>query len=604
MSGYRDLPRGTLHTQEGDSPLATGRWATPDEIAEMAYKPGDLLLGTLPVPSTEAAIRIEELREQQALIAIDTARDPDLRSAEIDALEDEIVALSETDLLEIGIDDDRHHLLVAGTRAGKTTTVLIPNLLRYPGSVIATDPKGQLASSTALHRAKPTKEGGLGQRVLVMDPYGTSKLPKDQHATWNPLDLIDEQDDEALDKAAGIAEALTVRTNTENAHFDDSSRMWLKGLILFTAERHNGKATRTLITVYDYLMRGAPLERQRNVDSIPDAGDLTPFQYLLEMMRRSDAFDGVVAGAAESLLTMGDRERGSVLSTARRSMEFLERRPMRRLFASSSFNIDDLKTDPKGVSLYLCLPPQRMHDCGRFLRMMISSVLERMYEIEEEPATGHPVLAMLEEFPVLGHMPLIEQAAGYAAGFGLKLMIVIQDLTQLQRHYREGWETFIGNAGCIQAFANNDLTTLEYLSKKLGECEITQTTHNISTSTALSTNDPSAQAQMQGLMSDRGEAAILANPLALLADPATAGTSTTTTESWNMQDVKVGLLDPEAIARVFARSSRQQILLKSGERAAIVGRMHVRAEENSHPYELGCIASGQDQINNGPLKQS
>ena len=130
------------------------------------------------------------------------------------------------------------------------------------------------------------------------------------------------------------------------------------------------------------------------------------------------------------------------------------------------------------------IEPQHMHDCGRFLRLMIAMMLERMYAIEGPPASGHPVLAMLEEFPVLGHMSLIEQAAGYAAGFGLKLMIVVQDLTQLKRHYREGWETFIGNAGCIQAFGNNDQTTLEYLSKKVGECMVSQTTQNISTASS------------------------------------------------------------------------------------------------------------------------
>lgn len=572
MAGYYDLPRGTTHTQEGDSPLATGRWATPDEISEMAWKPGDLLLGTLPVPSAEAVLQIDELRLQQAAIAIDTARDSDTRRAEIDALEEQIIALSQTHELEIGINDDRHHMVIAGTRAGKTTTILIPNLMRYPGSVVATDPKGQLAQSTAAHRSKPVSEGGIGQICFVMDPYRTSRLPQVQCATWNPLDLISAEDDEALDRAAGIAEALTVRTNSENTHFDDSSRMFLKGLILFVADRHQGKATRNLPQVYDYLMRGAPLEQQTNKDGIKDAEQLSPFQYLLLLMRKSEAFGGVVAGAAESLITMGDRERGSVLSTARRSMEFLERKPMRRLFASSSFDIDDIRKAPNGVSLYLCLPPQRMHDCGRFLRLMIASALERIYEIEEEPATGHPVLALLEEFPVLGHMPLIEQAAGYAAGFGLKLMIVIQDLTQLKRHYREGWETFVGNAGCIQTFANNDATTLDYISQKLSECEVTQVTRNVSTASSASSSDASAHQQVQSLMATRGEAGILTAPLGLLADPVSTGSSVSTTESWNTQNTRTPLLLPGEVQQCLAREEGNQIVLVAGSPPMLLHR--------------------------------
>lgn len=564
MTRYRDLPRGTDRC-EGDSPLATSRFATPVEIAQYTYETGDIFLGTLPVPSSDAALEIDELRALQESIAADTARGSDQRSFEIDALQDQIDELAETDLMEVGIRDDRHHLIVAGNRAGKTSTILIPNLLRYPGSVIASDPKGELAASTAAHRSKPITEGGLGQTTFVMDPYGTSKLPIEQMATWNGLDLIDDEDDLGIDVAASIADALIVRTNAENEHFDDSARILIKGLILFVAATHKGRATRNLISVYEYLMRGAPLEMERDRKGPPQKDDPTPFEYLLGLMKRTEAFDGVIVGAAEALLSMGDRERGSVLSTARRSMEFLERRPLRRLFASSSFDLDGLKTDPKGVTLYLCLPPQRMHDCGRFLRLMIAMMLERMYAIEGPPASGHPVLAMLEEFPVLGHMTLIEQAAGYAAGFGLKLLIVVQDLTQLKRHYREGWETFIGNAGCIQAFGNNDQTTLEYISKKAGECMVTQTTSNVSHASTTSLSDPSAQAQMQGLMATRGEAGILTGPLGLLADQAASGTSTSTTQSWNTQEMRTPLLLPDEVQAFLSREGGNQLVLINGE---------------------------------------
>ena len=71
----------------------------------------------------------------------------------------------------------------------------------------------------------------------------------------------------------------------------------------------------------------------------------------------------------------------------------------------------------------------------------------------------HPVLFVLDEFAVLDHMESIEKAAGQIAGFGVKLWPVIQDLTQLQRDYKEAWETFMGNAGLMTFFGNTDLTT-------------------------------------------------------------------------------------------------------------------------------------------------
>jgi type IV secretion system protein VirD4 len=47
--------------------------------------------------------------------------------------------------------------------------------------------------------------------------------------------------------------------------------------------------------------------------------------------------------------------------------------------------------------------------------------------------------------------------------------VIVQNLGQLKRHYKDGWETFIANAGVITAFGNADLETLEYISKKLGQ---------------------------------------------------------------------------------------------------------------------------------------
>lgn len=143
----------------------------------------------------------------------------------------------------------------------------------------------------------------------------------------------------------------------------------------------------------------------------------------------------------------------------------------------------------------------------------------------------------------------------------------------LKRHYRDGWETFIGNAGCIQTFANNDQTTLEYLSKRLGGCEVMQLTRNTSSSTAISSNHPGANHQMQSLMAGRGEAGVLTSPLSLLIDPESSGHGTTTTESANAQMVRTPLLLADEIASLFARETSAQIVLINGQPPMCLRRM-------------------------------
>jgi type IV secretion system protein VirD4 len=113
----------------------------------------------------------------------------------------------------------------------------------------------------------------------------------------------------------------------------------------------------------------------------------------------------------------------------------------------------------------------RMGTHYRWLRLVIQLALAAL-ERTRVPRGELPVWFVLEEFPALGHMRSIETAAGLMAGFGVKLWSVLQDLTQLQTHYPKSWETFLGNAGVLQAFGNADITTTECLSKRLGATQV------------------------------------------------------------------------------------------------------------------------------------
>ncbi|MBK8208674.1 MAG: type IV secretory system conjugative DNA transfer family protein [Rhodospirillales bacterium] len=90
----------------------------------------------------------------------------------------------------------------------------------------------------------------------------------------------------------------------------------------------------------------------------------------------------------------------------------------------------------------------------------------------ERAKPRHPVLFLLDEMPTLGAMDAISGAAGLMAGFGVKLLFVMQDLSQLQHLYDKTWETFLGNAGCLQFFGNTDITTLDHIGRRLGQTKV------------------------------------------------------------------------------------------------------------------------------------
>lgn len=573
MSFVPSPPRGLSDCNIG-ARLATARWGTSKEAAAHAYQPGDIFLGTIPVPTPEAEDALAELDAFRALLLEDRALDEAWKAAQLGTIGNHAALLARTSLLAIGTGDDRHLITEAGTRSGKGTSCIVPALCLFPGSALVLDPKGENARLTATRRGAGSAYcQGMGQEVVILDPYNTSRRPPGMRASWNPLDLLALDDLEMVDKAASIAEAMMIRAKGADAHFDESALGFIKGLILFVVVLNDTDTEdappRNLLSVYDLLMRGA------HADLNPDRVNPQPsdaLMLLLFQMMEVNALDGIVAGAASALLDMGDKERGSVLSTARRNLAFLERPAMRAVLKDSSFNLDHIKTAPEGLTLYLCLPQQRMESCGRWLRLMITAALERVYAIEEEPATGHPILFLLEEFASLGHMAAIETAAGYAAGFGIKLWVIIQDLSQLKRHYNEGWETFVGNAGTIQAFGNSDVTTLEYLSKKLGEVEVTQRVQSVTTSLTAASNDPGDGSRMQSLLQNRGALSFI-NPFSLAFDDSGTSQSASTTTANNEQVSRAPLMLPDEIERFFRREALAQLVCLKGLPPLILERV-------------------------------
>jgi len=405
LSIFDGFPRGVPGRAARNAPLATAAWGSDAPL----YRTGDLFLG---------------LDDQGR---------------------------------EVGYGDDRHAVTVAGSRAGKGRTVIIPNLFRWPGSCVVTDPKGENASVTALHRSKRS-----GHEVAVLDPCRTADVPESLRVSFNPLDLIDAQDDDAIDLAAAIGDAVMVGSGDgKDVHWNESARQVFEAVLLHVAATEEGPQ-RSLARVRQLLILGDPnhadiLTRIARAED-KDAEPVTPFAALWSAMTNSEAENeavrDVIAGAANSVLEMGDNERGSVLSTARRNSKFIDSPWMRRCLEggqqSRRLDIDALKAAKDGLSVYLCLPARFIPTHARFLRLVLNLMLFRM-ETQglSQSACGHPVLFILDEFAALGRMEAIEKAAGLMAGFGVKLWPFLQDLGQLKRHYKEAWETFLGNAGVL-----------------------------------------------------------------------------------------------------------------------------------------------------------
>ena len=138
----------------------------------------------------------------------------------------------------------------------------------------------------------------------------------------------------------------------------------------------------------------------------------------------------------------------------------------------SDFRFQDMKHNP--MTVYLVLPADRLGTFGRWLRLLVQqSITMNARNIETEPKK--PILFLLDEMAALGRLSMVEQAFGLMAGFGMQLWGIVQDVSQLERIYDKGWETFVGNSGVLQYLGSRDVKTADYFSKLCGVSTIVKT---------------------------------------------------------------------------------------------------------------------------------
>lgn len=465
----------------------------------------------------------------------------------------------------IGVEDDRHIFTVASSRSGKGVSLLILNLLNMTNSVFILDPKAELTATTALYRAMT-----LGQKVCVIDPCHIANIPQALRGKYNPLLDLDIHSPRITTDVGALVDTLLISNGDNDTFWRESARTFIKGVILWMlGVAGDNKELRSFKLLYELATLGMP----------DDEGNYSTETLLLNMKAATHLFNGAVAAAATRLLDTGDNERGGILSTARLNLEFLEDQDILDVLSESTIDLAELKTNPKGVSVYVVLPERYMATHSRFLRLMVASVLQIMEKtpkiLDENGKPLPPAIMLLEEFATLGYLASLERAIGYIAGFGVRLWTILQDLNQLKKNYKDTWESFISNAGVVTAFGNNDVTTTKYLSERLGKCEISRIVPQYSMQEGTS-HSQSTLSQMMHTMG-KGDGTF---------GPQSRSKTQSQGTNYATQLYATPLMNPDEIAKHFARESGVMLVQMAGASPFRVQRI-VSHENEAFKNKMG-----------------
>ena len=350
-----------------------------------------------------------------------------------------------------------HLYTVARARTGKGTTTATPNCLHNTGSMLITDPKGELAAMSGEHR-----ETRFGQNVYYWNPYGLHGLPQNAINPLQPIvkcALNRRQRRTLLSKVRRMALQLYPEPeDARNRVFRDGSRGLIVFLILWYAL--NDPENCTLPQVYRDL--ASPRRLKAKLNAALD----------------SDALGGTLGDMADDIIQQMDDTPelfGSFRAGAIQQLSIFE--PSGLLAEAVSGSDVDLETLKDGnTTIYLMMPPDRMASEGVALGLIVN---EAIAEISQSQKRGK-VLFLLDEFANLGRLWGLAESLTALPGLGVRVWMIVQEEAELVRLYGPNTaQTIKSQSEVRQYFAVNNASLAQSLSKELGTRTVRTRSHNL-----------------------------------------------------------------------------------------------------------------------------
>ena len=336
-------------------------------------------------------------------------------------------------------------LLAAPTRSGKGVSLVLPNLLHYHDSVVVLDIKMENFAYSSKFRRQH------GQEVYLFNPFG-----QDQRShRWNPLDAVPRDPHLRVGEIQAIGQVLYPTEQVKEAFWNESARNLFLGLCLYLLD------TPTLPCTLGELLRqasgkGQPIKdylqgliTKRGIDDQPLSEDCT--------------------GALHRFCTTSDNTMAGILATFTAPLTIFSNPIVDA--ATSATEIDLGSVRKRRMSIYVGIPANRLSDASLLVNLFFSQLIH--HNTVELPATNpalkyHCVL-FLDEFPAIGRIEILAKAVGFIAGYNLRLVPIIQSLSQLASIYGEkDARTFVTNHACQVMFAPREQQDAQEYAQMLG----------------------------------------------------------------------------------------------------------------------------------------
>jgi type IV secretion system protein VirD4 len=335
---------------------------------------------------------------------------------------------------------ETHVLLIGPTRAGKGVSTIIPSLLTWPHSVLCLDIKGDDYDLTA------------GYRQTLGPVYRVQPTSRTSHRL-NVIDFMRVRTIQEVGDAQRLAQSLASPTAPPSQATD----YW----------RGQAEDLLTMLLLYLCYQDKYPRSLGGLLALMND-----PETPLLDLLKRIKSCQHpIVQQGLQRLNTMPPSKRAEVWDSAMRLLTIWRDPLVDRATSATDVPLDALQHGDQPSSLYLQVTAEDLRGRLRPLfRVWIEQLMSRLTDRAVRDFR-HPLLLVLDEFAAMGYLPAIENAVSLLAGYGIRVLVVLQSLNQLLDAYGEN-TGIVDNCSTRIIYAPNNPVSAATFAELLGAATV------------------------------------------------------------------------------------------------------------------------------------
>lgn len=339
-------------------------------------------------------------------------------------------------------------LVVGGSGAGKSRFMVKPNILQANCNYVITDPAGELLTSTGAFLEKE------GYTIKVFNLVEMHK--SDQ---YNPFNYIRDEVGVLM-----MINCLIRNTNPDGKGggdpFWEKSETALLQALVFYLVKYRPKSEQNFTSVMK-LLRAAEVDEN-------DSKKKSKLDCLFDEIAERDPNSIALKQYLTFKMGAGKTLKSILISCSVRLTVF----NMKQIENLTGKDTIELGKMGEGKKALFVIIPAADSTYNFLVSMMYSQLFETLYYVAETNGKGRldsPVRFLLDEFANIGQIPEFTKKLATMRKYEISCTIILQNLAQIKTMYKDDWESIVGNCDSFLFLGGQEYSTLEYISKELGE---------------------------------------------------------------------------------------------------------------------------------------